>query len=245
MEGYVNRTGTYEFEEFGPVRVTVRAGARTMRVRWKGQQLHAFAPSGVEASRLLAFLRQVAPKLEQTRPRDMHAIGQTWQFPCFSVEMRRAQPSAPRRSITFGREGENHVVMYVGANIDLSSPSGCDVASRAFCHVSQSYGPRLIDRAREVAAALGVAPASWEVSRGHRVLGHCDRHRVIALSHVLTMYPPELRDYVICHELTHLSQMNHSQAFHALCDSYCRRLLGRPEAELSRLTAAFRPPIIR
>ena len=43
-------------------------------------------------------------------------------------------------------------------------------------------------------------------------------------------FPDDLRDYVICHEIAHLSEMNHGEKFHKLLDSY---LDGR-EAELVR-----------
>ena len=51
--------------------------------------------------------------------------------------------------------------------------------------------------------------------------------------------PADLRRFVVCHELAHLSEMNHSAAFHRLCDSY----LGGREAELNRAVKAFRFPV--
>jgi hypothetical protein len=38
---------------------------------------------------------------------------------------------------------------------------------------------------------------------------------------MLVFLQQELRDYIVWHELAHLTHMNHSADFHALCNSYC------------------------
>ena len=57
--------------------------------------------------------------------------------------------------------------------------------------------------------------------------GSCDACGVIKLNWRLLMLPPELRDYVVAHEVCHLKEMNHSAAFWravaALCPEYKRR----------------------
>lgn len=96
--------------------------------------------------------------------------------------------------------------------------------------------------AKEISRRLGVAPSRWEIGRGTRTLGTChssDRH--ISLSRALLFLLSELREYVICHELAHLTHADHSPAFHSLCNSY---LCGR-EKELNRALKAFPWPILR
>lgn len=58
---------------------------------------------------------------------------------------------------------------------------------------------------------------------------------------MLVFLPLELSDYVIYHELAHLTEMNHSPRFHALLDSY----LGGREAELVRKLKGFVWPVLR
>ncbi|HYB45103.1 MAG TPA: M48 family metallopeptidase, partial [Nitrososphaerales archaeon] len=43
--------------------------------------------------------------------------------------------------------------------------------------------------------------------------GYCTRDGRLSFSWQLIALPARLRDYVICHELAHLSEHNHSQAF--------------------------------
>lgn len=99
----------------------------------------------------------------------------------------------------------------------------------------------LLPRARELAAELELEVKGWSISRGHRVLGSCNSRREIKLSHVLVFMPQELRDYIVWHELAHLTEMSHNARFHALCNQYCH---GQERCLIAALHA-FRYPILR
>lgn len=59
------------------------------------------------------------------------------------------------------------------------------------------------------------------IGRGTRRLGSCRSDRHITLSYHLMYLPDRLIDYVILHELSHLSEMNHGARFHDICNRYC------------------------
>ena len=50
--------------------------------------------------------------------------------------------------------------------------------------------------------------------------GSCSTLRCISLNWRLVMLRPELQDYILLHELAHLTEMNHGKGFWALLDRY-------------------------
>ena len=50
--------------------------------------------------------------------------------------------------------------------------------------------------------------------------GSCSNFGIITLNSELLKVKKELIDYVIVHELAHLTHMNHSKEFHSLVDNY-------------------------
>lgn len=105
--------------------------------------------------------------------------------------------------------------------------------------VKRSAEAYLPVRLKELATSLGLTYGSVSITSGRQRLGRCDSRRNIALSYYLMFLPDRLIDYVICHELAHLTEMNHSVSFHDLCNRYCN---GK-EKELRKELRTFRFPV--
>ena len=69
--------------------------------------------------------------------------------------------------------------------------------------------------------------------------GSCSVRGNINLNLRLVTLPPELRDYVMLHELCHLRHLNHGPQFHALLEQVCpgHRALAR-QLKAYRITAS-------
>ena len=78
----------------------------------------------------------------------------------------------------------------------------------------------LPQRLAELASRHGVAVEGVTIKNIATRWGSCSSRRHINLSLWLMLAPPHLIDYVLLHELCHLSEMNHGPRFWALLDSY-------------------------
>ena len=77
----------------------------------------------------------------------------------------------------------------------------------------------ILDFTRRVevfAAKLGVATPQVAISNAQSRWGSCNSRGQVRLSWRLLQAPPHIINYVICHELAHLKQMNHSAKFYAV-----------------------------
>jgi predicted metal-dependent hydrolase len=70
-----------------------------------------------------------------------------------------------------------------------------------------------------LAAKLGVATPPLTLSNAQSRWGSCNSRGEVRLSWRLLQAPPHIINYVICHELAHLKEMNHSAKFWAVVEN--------------------------
>ena len=76
------------------------------------------------------------------------------------------------------------------------------------------------ERVEYFAEAMGVTPIAVKVTNARTRWGSCSSKGSINLSWRLIMARGELIDYVVVHELAHLSEMNHSDRFWKIVGQY-------------------------
>ncbi len=106
--------------------------------------------------------------------------------------------------------------------LHLSMPNHI-VASAVARKVQQWYKKQaLTDFARRLeifSAKLGVAMPALILSNARTRWGSCNSKKEIRLNWRLLQAPPHIINYVVCHELAHLKEMNHSANFWAVVAS--------------------------
>lgn len=151
--------------------------------------------------------------------------------------------SSPRQTqtVTASRCGKI-IEIHKGAGLVWGEQSTDLLINRVLTRISAALAPSiLIPEAMELAATHGVSVSAWKIGRGHHTLGNCRSDGRITLSAINIFLPRHLRDYIVCHELAHRSEMNHSKRFHFICNRY---LCGQ-ETKLSAELKQFKWPIIR
>jgi hypothetical protein len=152
--------------------------------------------------------------------------GQKIESDGLTIAIRR-QSYMPDRIVAQPRLPESPVE--IGTNIDIDAYATQQTIAKIISNIAKNVAPKLLlPRARDLADDLGLDVKEWRISVGRRILGSCTSKGVISLSCMNVFLTQELRDYIVWHELAHLTEMNHSPRFHALCNQYC----GDREAEL-------------
>ena len=215
---------------------------RSYTARWKGDVLHVNAPWGIgvsDVANAIDHMRQGLRQRKQSKPTVEFSIGQV--INCFRCRVRLDEQSRMPGQMLLGHDGDL-LTLALPQGMDLNSDNGRRNVTHALqVLLEQEARRRLLPFADEVARQVGDSPARWEVGRGMRKLGHCTPGRVIQLSRNLMFLPERLVHYIICHELAHLTHMNHSAAFHALVDRYT----GGQEKALEQELKRFDWPILR
>ncbi len=229
-------------KELGDVLVTFKPNARRFIARWGMGCVSLTAPAIASDKDALEALDRLSPRLLAVRKTGDVCFhdGQTIRLDGLEITIVRQQMRPD--GIFAGQKEEGRAVVSVGSAFDFDDGETSLHVSNALKVIARKNAPSiLLPRARALAAMHGCRPSGWQISSGCRILGQCDANGIIKLSYMNLFLPQELRDYVICHELAHLSELNHSARFHQVCDAY----LGGRENELMARLKSFRWPLVR
>lgn len=90
------------------------------------------------------------------------------------------------------------------------------IAKKAIQWFQQQAFEDFVRRVEIFATKLGVKPPPVALSNAHLRWGSCNSRGQVRLNWRLIQAPPQVINYVVCHELAHLEEMNHSARFYAV-----------------------------
>jgi predicted metal-dependent hydrolase len=128
-----------------------------------------------------------------------------------------------------------------GGQLRLAVPPAVDPAAVLESAVREHARRVLGERLACHAPRLGAATPTLRLSSARTRWGSCNHRGGITLNWRLAFLPPAVADYVVCHELAHLREMNHGPRFWSIVEQLCpdwRQL----RAELRRLGPGIPQP---
>lgn len=229
-------------DQLGEVQVKFKPNARHFIARWGTNGVDLTAPSMASDTDVLSALDRLAPRLLSAGAPEVVRYHDCQSIKLDGLEIGVISCSIYPGKIIVSQRDPEFALVSVGTDYDFDDDVTSRLISKALKSLARKNAARiLLPHAKELAARLGCRPSGWQISSGCRVLGQCDGAGVIKLSYMNVFLPAELRDYVICHELAHLSELNHSERFHRLCDTY----LGGREKELVDKLKTYEWPLER
>lgn len=125
------------------------------------------------------------------------------------------------RITTTERTRADYVFTEGGSVIVLRLPDRHDSPEAALRALVRRYAKdAMLCRVAYHAKRIGLSFRNLSVRDQSSRWGSCSSQTDISLNWRLVLLKPELQDYVILHELAHLTEMNHSKRFWQLLDTY-------------------------
>ncbi len=212
VQSGVLRLRTYEGDREVPYRIRRSVRARAIRISIDRRTgLILTLPPGAPASDGIAFLESKTAWLRRHLSR-LHPPCDLRQYlsaeRAVSIDGERVPlvltEGAPRTVLRYTR-GAGSVVVEIGAE-----PTG----DLELAEVLRGLAARVLPgRTRALADRFGFQVKRVSVRDQAARWGSCSTGGSISLNWRLLIVPPEIQDYVICHELAHLREMNHSPRY--------------------------------
>ena len=142
-------------------------------------------------------------------------------------------------TLSVQHDPRSRAVEYTPGLLNIALPKPEDEAAIAR-KVIQWYRKEALNdfgrRLQILAARLGITTPDLFLSSARARWGSCNSKREVRLNWRLIQAPPHIINYVICHELAHIKEMNHSPKFWAVVESICPDYK-RAEKDLKSLSA--------
>jgi len=203
------------------VRQSARARRRSLRIR-DASGVEVVIPARLKGAGVETFLHRNSPWILKTLERIAHqqssgplaAIEEGMRLPLFGEELTlRVVRGESRRTRVSSAHGEIIVSVAAVGTGDIRPPLIRWYIARA----KELIPPRVAELNR----SCGFTYAGVTVRNQKTRWGSCSRHGNLSFNWRLLILPPFVSDYLIFHELAHLSQLNHSARYWRLVARIC------------------------
>ena len=197
-------------------RVSPRAKRCTIKI-WSSYSVEVVVPKGFDQDLVPKMLDQQMSRILQEQKK-AHAQEKRYNPETISLKSIGETWNILYRS---GSTGERHILELPGSNLHIigytDDISGIARELNAWTHKqAMSTLPKWIEF---LSSQINQTYNKITIKRQKTLWGSCSRKRNINLNQNLLFLPPEMVNYVLLHELSHLEHMNHQQCFWDLLES--------------------------
>ena len=137
------------------------------------------------------------------------------RIPFFGRELvLHVSPGRGRRSV--GREANHLVVTVKGAPASAEAEKQVQAGVEAW--MREQVRMEALRVVQVVGKKIGMLPRAIRIKAQKKLWGSCGKNSVINLNWRLGLFPKEVFEYVVVHEMCHLRHMNHSREFWKLVE---------------------------
>jgi len=219
------------------IEIRRRKGARHLRLRLGHQnQVVASVPWRCSDREVLQFVEKQRHWLDA----QLAKVPQTRSIAAWLAEFPQVSASGDRFHVRVERTERlraDYTFENGGADLVFRLPDPSDGGSLmrvVRCFAKDALPCRVAYQARRLGLKIPVVSVRDQSSRW----GSCSSRGSLSLNWRLILLRPELQDYVVLHELAHLTEMNHSKRFWALLDQYDPQRVAH-EAALDEVSATI------
>ena len=202
----------------GPlIRVSARARRLSIRV-YPDARVECVVPPRARPREIEAFIATHREWITSRRAMALRNRPEPQPFPPATIDLRMSGEQWQVHVATHG--GSARVRESAAEILHLSGPSAkMRVALRAW--LLRAARTRLEPRVAAIARAMGVNYLQISIRRQRSRWGSCSARGTISLNCCLLFQRPEVVDYLLVHELTHVKHMNHSVRFWQAVERHC------------------------
>jgi predicted metal-dependent hydrolase len=188
---------------------------RTIGLKITAQGLVVHAPKRIAASQLQQVLLQKARWIQQKLAlREGNQVS-----PMQWVDGEHLLFMGQDIVLTLQQHATSKAVVLQGNQLLVRAPQidqPAFVARKVLQWFAQQALPDFKRRVELIAAQMGEKVTAVALSNARSRWGSCNSRKQIRLNWRLIQAPPHIIQYVICHEMAHLREMNHSARFYAV-----------------------------
>jgi len=202
------------------VRIRTSARARRLSIRvYPDARVECVVPRRARPREIEAFIATHREWIENRRAIALRNRPEAQPFPPATVELRMC--GEVLRLQLVGHAGRSRVREAGQGILQVSSSSAAQTRSDLRTWLLRAARARLVPRLAMVAQSMGVEYSGVSVRRQRSRWGSCSARGTISLNCCLLFQRPEVVDYLLVHELTHLKHMNHSARFWQAVERHC------------------------